>query len=109
MLENDIRNSESVSAFKRQILKFNRQSPNSPNTFNNQNPHEIKLLTRVGLGHLHEQKLPKRLSSFATTVGTLKQLLTSFSTAQIIQIKEKSFLRKLVTSSILYSTKMLQL
>ena len=64
MLENDIRNSESVSAFKRRILKFNRQSPNSPNTFNMQNPHEIKLLTRVGLGHLHEQKFRNNFKDY---------------------------------------------
>ena len=47
-----IQNSESVSAFKKQILKFIRPSPNS--TFNVHNPHGIKLLTRlrVGLSHL---------------------------------------------------------
>ena len=40
-LDNNIRNSESVSAFKKQILKFIRSSPNS--TFNVHNPHGIKL------------------------------------------------------------------
>ena len=40
-LDNNIRNSESVSAFKKQILKFIRPSPNS--TFNVHNPHGIKL------------------------------------------------------------------
>ena len=44
-LDNNIRNSESVSAFKKQILKFIRPSPNS--TFNVHNPHGIKLLTRL--------------------------------------------------------------
>ena len=55
-LDNNIRNSESVSAFKKQILKFIRSSPNS--TFNVHNPHGIKLLTRlrVGLSHLREHK-----------------------------------------------------
>ena len=55
-LDNNIRNSESVSAFKKQILKFIRPSPNS--TFNVHNPHGIKLLTRlrVGLSHLREHK-----------------------------------------------------
>ena len=55
-LDNNIRNSESVSAFKKQILKFIRPSPNS--TFKVLNTHEIKLLTRlrVGLSHLHEHK-----------------------------------------------------
>ena len=55
-LDNNIRNSESASAFKKQILKFIRPSPNS--TFNVHNPHRIKLLTRlrVGLSHLRERK-----------------------------------------------------
>ena len=55
-LDNNIRNSESVSAFKKQILKFIRPSPNS--TFNVSNPHGIKLLTRlrVELSHLREHK-----------------------------------------------------
>ena len=55
-LDNKFRNSESVSAFKKQILKFIRPSPNS--TFNVHNPHGIKLLTRlrVGLSHLREHK-----------------------------------------------------
>ena len=55
-LNNNIRNSESVSAFKKQILKFIRPSPNS--TFNVHNPHGIKLLIRlrVGLSHLREHK-----------------------------------------------------
>ena len=43
-LGNNIRNSESVSAFENQILKLNRPSPDS--TFNPHNPHGIKLLTR---------------------------------------------------------------
>ena len=52
----NIPNSESVSAFKKQILKFLRPSPNS--TFNVHNHYGIKLLTRlrVGLSHLHEHK-----------------------------------------------------
>ena len=55
-LDNNIRNSESVSAFKNQIVKFIRPSPNS--TLYVHNPHGIKLLTRlrVGLSHLHEHK-----------------------------------------------------
>ena len=44
-LDNNIRNSESVSTFKKQILRFNRPSPNG--TFNVHNPHGIKLLTRL--------------------------------------------------------------
>ena len=56
MLDNNIRNSESVSAFKKQILKFIRPSPNS--TLDGYNPYGIKLLTRlrVGLSHLREHK-----------------------------------------------------
>ena len=55
-LDNNTQNSESVSAFKKQILKFIRPSPNS--TFNVQSPHGIKLLARlrVGLSHLREHK-----------------------------------------------------
>ena len=105
-LDNNIRNSESVSAFKKQILKFIRPSPNS--TFNVHNPHGIKLLTRlrVGLSHLREHKFRHNfqdsLTHSATAVGILKQLFTSFSTAQITQTKEKLFLKKLVTSNLLF-------
>ena len=55
-LDDNIQNLESVSTFKKQILKFIRPSPNS--TFNVHNPHGIKLLTRlrVGLSHLREHK-----------------------------------------------------
>ena len=55
-LDNDIRNSELVSTFKKQILKFIRPSPNS--TVNVHNPHGIKLLTRlrVVVSHLREHK-----------------------------------------------------
>ena len=47
---------ELVSAFKKQVLKFIRPSPNS--TFNVHNPHGTKLLTRLrgGLSHLRERK-----------------------------------------------------
>ena len=55
-LDNNIRNLESVSAFKKQILKFIRPSPNS--TFTVHNYHGIEPLTRlrVGLSHLRENK-----------------------------------------------------
>ena len=55
-LDNNIQNLELVSAFKKQIIKFIKPSPNS--TFNVHNPHGIKLLTRlrVGLSHLREHK-----------------------------------------------------
>ena len=45
------------------------------------------------------------LAHFATAVGILKQL----SSAQIIKIKEKPFSIKLVTSNVLYWTKIMQL
>ena len=55
-LDNNIRNSELVSAFKKQIFEFIRPSPNS--TFNVHDPHGIKLLTRLrpGMSHLREHK-----------------------------------------------------
>ena len=54
--DNKIRNSESVSAFKKEILKFIRPNPNS--TFNVHNSHGIKLLKRLraGISHFHEHK-----------------------------------------------------
>ena len=53
-LDNNIRNSKSISAFKRQILKFIRPSLNS--TFDVYNPYGIKLLKRVWMSHLHQHK-----------------------------------------------------
>ena len=63
-LDNNIRNLKSVNAFKNQILKLIRPSPNS--TFNVHNPHEIKLLTRlrVGLSHLREHKFRHDFQDF---------------------------------------------
>ena len=79
----NIRNSELVSLFKKQILKIIRPSPNS--TFNVHNPHRIKLLTRLRLGQVicvntnldTISKTPQNY--FATEVGILKQIFTSFS------------------------------
>ena len=71
------------------------------------NPHRIKLLTRlqVGLSHLGEPKFRNNFkipyAHFATAVDILKQLFTSFFTAQISQIKEKLFSMKLVKSNVL--------
>ena len=96
-LDNNIRNSESVSAFKKQIFKFIRASLNS--MFNVHNPHGIKLLTRL-LGYVIcvninlDTIFKTPYTHSATAVGILKQLFTSFSTAQITQIKEKLFLKK---------------
>ena len=55
-LDNNIRNLEWLSAFKEQILKFIRPSPNSK--FDVHNPYELELLTtlQVELGHLLEHK-----------------------------------------------------
>ena len=65
-LDNNIRNAESVSAFKKQMLKFIRPSPKS--TFNVHNPHGIKLLTilRVELSHLREHKF---IHNFQDSLG----------------------------------------
>ena len=77
-LDNNIRYLKSVSAFKKQILKFIRPSPHS--TINVHNPHGIKLLTRlrVGLSHLHEHKFRRNfqdsLDPFCNCGGILKQL-----------------------------------
>ena len=96
-LDNNIRNSESVSAFKKQMLKFIRPSPNS--TFNVHNPHGIKLLTRlrVGLSHLREHifrhNFEDSLDPFCNC-GRHIELSTFFSTTQITQ-------KKLVTSNVL--------
>ena len=90
-LDNNIRNSESVSAFKKQILKFIRPSTNS--TFNVHNPHSIKLLARlrVGLSHLREHKfrqnllrLPRHIlqlrSAYWNSYSLLSPLLVIFNT-----------------------------
>ena len=55
-LDESIRNSESFSIFKKNILKFIRPSPNS--IFNCHNPKKLKLLTRLrlGLSHLRDHK-----------------------------------------------------
>ena len=68
--DNNIRNWESDSAFKKQILKFVRPSPDS--TFNVHNPHAIKLLLRlrVALNHLRKHKFrhnfPDSLNPFCS-------------------------------------------
>ena len=55
-LDKSIRNSESLSIFKKHILQFIRPSPNS--IFNCHNPKGVKLLTRLrlGLSHLRDHK-----------------------------------------------------
>ena len=55
-LDKSIRNSESFSIFKKNILKFIRPSPYS--IFNCHNPKGVKLLTRLrlGLSHLRDHK-----------------------------------------------------
>ena len=56
-LHNNIRNSESENAFRKQILRFIKPIPNS--TFNVHNPHGIKPFARfrVGLSHLRQHNL----------------------------------------------------
>ena len=55
-LDKSIRNSESFSIFKKNILKFIRTSPSS--IFNCHNPKGVKLLTRLklGLSHFRDHK-----------------------------------------------------
>ena len=55
-LDKSVRNSESFSIFKKNILQFIRPSPNS--IFNCHNPKGVKLLTRLrlGLSHLRDHK-----------------------------------------------------
>ena len=48
-------------------------------------------------------KTPK--THFATTVSILEQLLITFSTVQITQIKKKTFWKKLVTSQYIRESK----
>ena len=105
-LDKSIRNSQSVSTFNKQILKFIRPSPNS--SFNVHNPHGIKLFTRlrVGLSHLREHKFRDNfqdsLDPFSNYGRHIETTTQRKSTAQYTQIKEKSFLKKLVTSNVLF-------
>ena len=65
--------------------------------FNVYNPHGIKLLTtlRVGISDLQEHKFRHNFQhSLDSFFDILKQLLASFSVAQITQTKEKLFLKK---------------
>ena len=64
----NLRNSNSISVFKENILNFIRPSPNS--IFNCHNPKGIKLVTtlRLGLSHLREDKFKH---SFQDTINLL--------------------------------------
>ena len=64
-LDNNIQNPKSVTAFKKQTLKFIRPSPNS--AFNVHNLHGIKLLTilQVGLSHLCDHKFRHNFQQFS--------------------------------------------
>ena len=64
----NLRNSKSISVFKRKILNFIRPSPNS--FFDIHNPKGIKLITRLrlGLSHLREHKFKY---SFQDTLNPL--------------------------------------
>ena len=105
---NNIRNLESVSAFKRQILNFIRPSPNS--TFNVHNPHEIKLLTRlqVGLSHLCEQKFRHNfqdsLSPFCNCSWHIETTVHFFLHCSNYSNQRKTLFEKRsnVTSNVLY-------
>ena len=81
-LDNNIRNLESVRAFKKQINKFIRPSPNS--TFNAHNAHGIKLVTRlrVGLSNLRERKFRRNfedsLDPFCNCVWHIETTISFF-------------------------------
>ena len=105
-LYNNIRHSQWVSTFNKQILKFIRPSPNS--SFNVHNPHGIKLFTRlrVGLSHSREHKFRDNfqdsLDPFSNCGRHIETNTKRKSTAQYTQIKEKFFLKKSVTSNVLF-------
>ena len=67
-LDPNLRNSKSISVFKKKILNFIRPSPNS--VFDIRNPKGIKLITRLrlGLSHLREHKFKH---SFQDTINPL--------------------------------------
>ena len=67
-LDPNLRNSNSISAFKGKILNFIRPSPNS--VFDIRNPKGIKLIIRLrlGLSHLREHKFKY---SFQDTINPL--------------------------------------
>ena len=67
-LDPNLRNSKSISVFKKKILNFIRPPPNS--SFDCHNPKGIKLITRLrlGLSHLREHKFKH---SFQDTINPL--------------------------------------
>ena len=88
-----IRNSKSLSTFKKSILKFIRPFPSSTyNCFNNKG---IKHIIRLsfGLSHLCDQKLKHgfldSLNQSAVAYWILKQLVIIYSTAPILQMKDQ--------------------
>ena len=100
-LDNNIRNSESVSAFKKQILKLIRPSPNS--TFNAHNPHGIKLLTRlrVGLSHFRKHKLRHNFQDFLDPFCNCGRHIET-TIHFFLHCSNHSNQRKLLTSNVLY-------
>ena len=87
---------------KNKTLILSDQSSNS--TFNVHNPHRMKLFTRLqaGLNQLREHKFRQNFQDFRQLFCNygwhIETIFTSFFTAQITQIKGKSFSKKLVTS-----------
>ena len=77
-LDKSIRNSESFSIFKKNILQFIRPSPNS--IFNCQNPKGVKLLARLrsGLTHLRDHKFKH---SFQDSLNPIYNCGTDVKTA----------------------------
>ena len=81
-LDKSIRNPESFSLFKKNILKFVPLSPNS--IFNCHNPKGVKLLTRLrlGLSHLHNHKFKHSFQDSLNLIcncGTESYFTTAFT------------------------------
>ena len=94
-LNSDIRKSPLYSTFKKKTLSFIR--PHCNDVFNVSHPKGLILITRlrVGFSHLREQKFKHRfldtLNLFVFVVLISKHWIISFSTAQDLLTKDKTF------------------
>ena len=94
-LDKSIRNSESFSIFKKNILKFIRTSPNS--IFNCHNPKRVKLLTRLrlGLSHLRDHKFKRSFQDLLNPIcncGTDVEAVLLFGNSSFSNTKNASIL-----------------
>ena len=94
-LDKNIQNLESVSAFKKQILKFIRPSPN--NSLMRRILVELNYLQEYQLGQVNcvntnlDTILKTPQTHSATAVGILKQLSTFFPLLKLLKSKKNSF------------------